>query len=62
MCSNESVSVGCEVGGAAAAERCLEQVGSGKAALAATLNGFSESLLYVVLVQLKFVVSLSRIT
>ena len=41
MCSNESVSIGCEVGGAATAERCLEQVGSGKVAFAATLNGFN---------------------
>ena len=41
MCSNESVSVGCEVGGAATAEGCLEKVGSGKITLAATLNGFS---------------------
>ena len=61
MCSNESVSVGCEVGGAATAERCLQKISSGKITLAATLNGFSESLLHVVLVQLKFIVSLSRI-
>ena len=61
MCSNESVSVGCEVGGAATAERRLEQVGSGKMALTATLNGFSESLLYVVLVQFSFHIGLLNI-
>ena len=42
VCSyHESVSVGCEVGGAATAEQCLDQVCSGKAALAVTINGFN---------------------
>ena len=41
MCANESVSVGCEVGGAGTAERCFEEVGSGKMTLTVTLNGFN---------------------
>ena len=41
MCANESVSVGCEVGGAGTAERCFEEVGSGKVTLTATLDSFS---------------------
>ena len=50
MCANESVSVGCEVGRAGTAERCFEEVGPGKMTLTATLNGFNQSLLNVVLV------------
>jgi hypothetical protein len=61
VCSNESVLVGCEVGGAATAERCLEQVGSGKMTLTATLSGFNQSLLYTVLVQFSFQFGLSNI-
>ena len=58
VCANESVSVGCEVGGAGTAEWCFEEVGSGKMTLTATLNGFNQSLLYVVLVQFKVIASL----
>ena len=58
MCSNESVSIGSQVGGARTAERCFEEVIFGEVTLTATLNGFNKSLLNVVLVQLKFMVTL----
>ena len=50
MCTNESVSVGREVGGASTAERCFEEVGFGKMTFAPTLNGFNKLLFNMVLV------------
>ena len=47
VCANESVSVGCEVGGAGTAEWCFEEVGSGKMTLTATLNGFNTMYLWL---------------
>ena len=41
VCANESVSVGCEVGKAGAAERRFEEVGSRKMEFTTTFNGFN---------------------